>query len=549
MPDASTPPAAISQRLYWTAALALLALHATFAWLLRAPIISPDANDYGHYLMLARALEHFNYRDLHLLGAPFEGQYPPVYPLLIAATGASTAGDLVSIQVMTILCSVLALFFLADTARRLAGPAAGLAILLALVPNTFFVTFAGRVLAEQTFLMFSAGALWAAVAFEGTRARLVGVTVFAILAALSRSTGIALVGAVGLLWLLERRWRAVAGYAVAAGATVFAWLAWTALLPDKIAARSYVSALGRVNKKLDLFTVFERRILHTVQTYSRTILTGLEVPSIPNTSLDNVVALLLVIGLAITGLVGLWRRGHRLPALYVVCYLTMLTVYPWKVGRFLIPLLPVLLLAALVAVDRLTRRRSPLWAVAGCALLVLPSSLHSLSLLAAKIPAAQACRGVDVVRTEGCMSPTARAYMEATRFAADSLPRDAVVLTVKEAVFHLHTGLLTFHPGRVRGKSGAEMFDFMRETGVRYLLLSNYPDGNTIAPAIGTECSQLDLLMEAAPETYLFRLRPAGVAAGSPAACQAVASSSAMFEQRRRTEDTTEDVSPEGGDR
>jgi hypothetical protein len=303
-----------------------------------------------------------------------------------------------------------------------------------------------------------------------------------------------------------------------------------------------------VNHKLSLAELVERRVVHTIGTYSRTVMTGLEVPSIPNTSLDNIAALLCLIGLGAAGLFLLWRRGDRLPALYVVCYAGMLTIYPWKVGRFLIPLLPILLLAVLVAVAHLTRRKGAIGTAVACGLVVLPLMLHSATILAARIPGAQACRDVDVVRTEGCLTPTARAYMEVTRYAADSLPKSAVVTTVKEAVFHLHTGLTTFHPGRVGKRSGTEMLAFMRGKGVEYLMLSNYPDGNTIAPAIGDGCRELELLTQASPQTFLFRLRPADTVASASSACDAVASSAAMYEQRRHSQSATDEIGPEGGE-
>ncbi len=530
---ASSFGTASSRRLFWVAVAALLLLHACLVWLTREPILSPDANDYGLYLMLSRALQQFSYRDLHLLGTPIEAQYPPVYPLILAATGALTGNSLAGAQAITILCSVLALWFLADLTRRLAGPVAALSLLVMLAPNTHLHDYAGRVLAEMPYLAFSAATLWVGTVLGSGRGRIVAVSALAIAAALTRSTGLALVCAVGLLWLVERRWRTAVGYGVAALATVGSWLVWTAVAPDKIVARSYVATLASPHAHSSWPVLMIRRAVRSLQVYPGNAISILEFPTIPGTVIDNAAALLALLGLSVAGLAWLWSKGQRLPTLYAVSYLVMLGSYPFENGRFLVPLLPVLLLAMVVALDALGRRRSPRWGMVACAGLALPLSLSSLSRLPNRLTTAETCRHIDLLTAPDCFTPTARAYLGAIRYASDSIPADAAVLTTKEAVFSLHTGRMTFHPDRVRGSSAEAVMHDLRERGVGYILLSDYPDGSNIGPRIGAECRFLDLVFAAAPITYLLRIRPPESLAVDSAACEAVDSSVRLSRQRR----------------
>jgi len=176
-------------RLYWVAAFMLLLTHAVLVWQSRSAAIEPAANDDAQYFLLARSLRSFHYRDSHIPGNPVHAQYPPVYPALIAAGTAVFGEHLGVVQVVTLLCSLLALLLIFDIARRLASPLVGILLLVPLAFNAHLLGYAGRIASEPPYMAFSFAALWVLVAFPDSRRPLLWAGVLAILAALLVLTG------------------------------------------------------------------------------------------------------------------------------------------------------------------------------------------------------------------------------------------------------------------------------------------------------------------------------------------------------------------------
>ena len=75
--------AASTSRWHLVVVAGLLLAHASLAWFNRTLTVG-SLHDEGAYIMLARSLRSFQYRDVYLLGAPVHAQYPPGFPAMLA---------------------------------------------------------------------------------------------------------------------------------------------------------------------------------------------------------------------------------------------------------------------------------------------------------------------------------------------------------------------------------------------------------------------------------------------------------------------------------
>jgi hypothetical protein len=499
-------------RLYWVAAFMLLLTHAVLAWQSRPAAIEPASNDDAQYVLLARSLRSFHYRDSHIPGAPVHAQYPPVYPALIAAGTAVFGERLGVVQVVTIICSMLTLLLVFDMARRLASPLVAILLLAPLAFNAHLVGYASRIASEMPYMMFSFAALWVLVAFPQTRRPLLWAGLLTILAALTRSIGLSLVVALLALLLLQRRFKPAAIFAVAAALTVGAWLYWTTISPNQFTERSYSAVATTTGRHvapgaLSLLVVRSTRFLKTY--VAQNITAGLEFPTFAGSSIDNVAWILLIFGL---GGVGLWSVRKRLPLLplYVLSFMGLLLVYPFKLTRFFMPLAPLVLLAMFLGVIALTRRWKPGVGVAVMVLLSGGILTHSVPRSLALAKKLEHCDRSAALTSPQCWRPETNAFLAATRRANEVLPRDAVVLTIKEAAFNYYTGREVYHPDLAYKKGGKNMLAFLSRMGINYALVSAYVGGAEFSPVLAPACQRIEVLGRYEPRTALLQIHPEG---------------------------------------
>ena len=136
-----------------------------------------------------------------------------------------------------------ALWLMFDAVRRLWSPGLALLMLAMLVVNPGLVQLGGRIMSEAPYLALSCLVLWIPTRTSTDRTWVgVAFCAAAILAALTRSVGITLLAAVFVLWALDRRWRSLGAFSLAASLLVGSWLTWTALAPHEVhGALSYVA--------------------------------------------------------------------------------------------------------------------------------------------------------------------------------------------------------------------------------------------------------------------------------------------------------------------
>ena len=338
--------------------LVLAALWAAVAlWVVHPEVVGLYHDD-GIYVATAKSLaEGHGYRLIDLPGAPAQTKYPPLFPLalsLIWRAAPEFPGNVIWFKTFGILCTAAALVLFQRVALRSIGltPAASVAALAVTIFSPRLLASANWVLAEPLFGMVTALALLVAARPEthrDTERRAVLAGALAGAAVLVRVQGLALIGALPLALLLERRRRMAA---IALGASVLpvaAWFAWTAM------------HVGPASPLLTYYTSYAS----TVSPWSY----GNGWASLPSVVLDRLSALpgslgalmigdtpgksvagAILLAAAFWGAVLAMARGRWLMPLVAGSALLLTLLVPWPPNRFLLPYLPLLVGLAVLAI-------------------------------------------------------------------------------------------------------------------------------------------------------------------------------------------------------
>lgn len=531
-------------------ALGLLALHAVLAWLLRDPGILTVQDD-AHHLILAEALRDFQYRDLFRVDAPLHSRYPPGYPALLAVWEPLVGGRFDGLVALNIALSVGALALLYWGVARLWGPLMALAVLAPLAVSAHLLEVTGQVRSEALYLFLTMAAL---VALAGTKRRpglLVAAGAAAIMAAVTRSIGIAIVGAVVVHWVLERRKVAAPTFIGASALTVGAWLLWTFRAPEQVVGRSYAADLTfdpAAGESPGLVWILVERVSRNIPDYAHPWLGyHLAVPNLRWTTVDNFIVALVLSGALVLGLVVLFRQW-RAAALYLASYLAILLIWPWAMGRFLLPVIPLLLLAVLLglrhgveasAARLRSRREGPgsgrPWIArvtgsrAGWAAVLafaFATTAWGSARSAAWIADRMECQRGSVPPQASCLWADQASYFEALTYIDQELPEDAVFLSAKSEPLFYYTRRLTAPIDLALAQSPDGFLPFLREYGTGFILLGSLQQAeiHRLPDLLEPNCRGLALEAEFPPRTYLFRLRELGEPEGDDG-CAAVEAS------------------------
>ncbi len=319
------------------------------------PGVTGTYHDDGIYVSTARALaEGQGYRLINLPGTPLQTKYPFLYPLVLAAVWKlwpTFPQNVVVMQCLTLLTASLAIglsylyFVRFNYCSR--WVAFGIGLLCATSPDiTYFSTIT---MAEMPFTLATVVALWRlelamAAPLPARRALLTGATLAAPF--LCRELGAA-IAAAGLATLaLSKRpflWVAVGAAAVAAPWVAWSVRAWGTFERDVVSGYytdyfgawvTLISAAGPIQ----LVTVNLRDLLVNSSTKSLpgliAWLTGAGFPTM---------ALSLVLGMWTWGTAALHVARCRVLPSCLLAYALVITLWPWPPGRFLVPLLPLIL--------------------------------------------------------------------------------------------------------------------------------------------------------------------------------------------------------------
>ena len=425
-------------RIGWIMPALAATLAAVGVWWAVVPYLVGVFHDDGIYVLLARSIaEGQGFHYSHLPGAPAATHYPPLYPLALAAVWKlvpafpANVGALLRLNVL--FAGLAAAGWWAFATKRLAWNDAGaLVSAVAVAMSTPMLTLSSALLSETMFIAL----VWPVLIFaeravteRATRTlALLGVATGALM--LVRTHAIALLAAIILLLLVDRRLRDALVVAASATAIQLPWFIWTAIAAPHVAAPlegSYGSYAGW------FFTGVREGgasfLLGTVRANTREIAQLLRDRFTTGFSpaFDTCVALLVVVFLAY----GATQFAHRARVTLGFCigYVIIVLVWPYSPWRFMYAMWPVFALLILegvrVAWSHSARLRPVIALGATAALLAfLRTELHSYATRGWRAPSRQATAQ---------LAPMLR-WIEANTTSGD------IVLTEGEQVVALYAG-------------------------------------------------------------------------------------------------------------
>ncbi len=419
---------------------ASLVLATGFVWAAFNPAPHTGGDNAG-YLALAHALiEGEGYVDaFDPLRAPHT-KYPPLFALLLAAAatlGASTWSAFKALVAVATVFGVGVTFLWAE--RRL-GPWRAFGVSVLVAASAGVVYYSHWILSDPVFVLLTIVALWALERGEARSwdPRWIAAGCLAALGAyFTRSAGLPLLVAV-LVWLaLRRRFRLLAFAAVAFAVPAGLWL-----------VRGLGTGVGDYGAEFWLVDPYEPglgtvglgglagRALGNGVAYATRHLPAAIVGT------QGLWTLALGVALLATAAWGWWRRAREKPAvaeLFLPLYLGLILLWPevWGGDRFVLPVLPLLLVYAAVALEGWTRRLGGgARVVAAAALLV--ALIPALGSWVGAVSDARAC--ASVVEEQGpfaCYGPRVTEFVEAAAWMGGALPEGSAVMTRKPRIFYL----------------------------------------------------------------------------------------------------------------
>ena len=409
---------------------------------------------------------------------PLFGEYshrPPLYPLVLAATGFFHDDMIDAAAVLNAVAFGLSVFLVAAWLRRrqVSAPLVAWAgVALALSP---VASVAAYVWSESLFVLFVLAALFSLHRFlvAGTRQALLVSAGFAALCCLMRYAGASVLICATVLIVARRPWRpgtrfrAVALYAIVVAAPTALWLGRNLLVVDSLTGdRSpffHFPALPTLLLALEMMlgTMVGPTVLGWIERLSAHLGVAAGAPAIARAG-THLVCLLAVWGL-VAGALARWRRavpGAATLAGFVICYLGLLAAVAWAgLGlppeqRFAAPPVVPVLVVFVLALHACASPAGANWLGRGPRWrrwLIAVAMTAALSLWLAQWVAPNV-RDVKQWRVHGGSGYTARGWAESATLASlRSGPRDGLLLSNDPYAVYLLTG-----GGTAKHRSGSD---------------------------------------------------------------------------------------------
>lgn len=493
----------------WTVAAVFIMLFVVLAWPQRVPSVT-IANDDATYVLLSRSVLDGGYNSIHLVGEPVHTKYPPVFPMLLAAESAvaGESTDVFAAVNIAIAAAALALIF--AVARRRLPTSVALGALAMSASSPFLQGTAGTVMSEPLFLTFIALTLWVLARPPQTAASLALACACATLAALTRTIGATLVLAVLVLLLLERRWRPAALYAGVLTAIVIIASLWLRVRGMPELAADYITDAFDAggDPSPNPVVVVSRRVALNATEYAGSLLWLLAVPTIGGTIADNLLWLAVVTVALAAGLWLLWRRW-RIATVFLLIYGALILAWPWAVGRFLVPLLPLLAVAILAGAYALVERWRPRAVTAVVIALAAIISITGLTRSASRIAVRSKCDRSDPMRSSSCFSADQLSFFAAARWVGEHTPPSAIVMSANEGTFFYLAHRQLVPVDSINARPPERAAAFLRREKVSYAVMNHAAnDDLPFSARLLGACEHLAVVEEFPPRTVVFRVLP-----------------------------------------
>ncbi|SIN94480.1 hypothetical protein SAMN05444166_1726 [Singulisphaera sp. GP187] len=426
---------------------------------------SPPRYDGAGYAILGWSLSSGQgYRDGCHPDTPAHTHFPPVYPLVLSVLFRTSGPSFPAAHALSVAFTVAATIACWCWFRRIYPSGTAFLLGSALAINWTWGRMGGSIQSEPLYGLLSALALLLASGRRPNR-RQCGVVLGFVLAAsiLTRHVGVCLAAAVVLDLLLRRRVALAVVTLVTTAAAMVPWLAW-------------LHRIGRGSQaNLFEFDGLLTLVGHQCLFYARRIPDQLLGPFVEiatvyaNRPLVSILATSGGVGFAAIVTWGWWRTLHsprrRLAGLVPSGTLLLLVVWPFtEAGRFLVPLVPFLLVGAVEGFSGLFRRlriRHPRSRAAWLILILsLPYPLYSIA------------TGRALAQRN-----THRDFDAACAWIAHNATNPGPIMTHHPADLFWQTGRKALEPGSQNPESIERRIDQYRVT---YLLIDEHPFTNAV---------------------------------------------------------------------
>jgi Dolichyl-phosphate-mannose-protein mannosyltransferase len=319
---------------------------------------SPPRFDGAGYSVLALSLmEGRGYHEIDRPDAPPHDHFPPGYPLALATLWSVTGRSILAAHLFSMACTITAVGLAWCWFRRIIeAPFVADALGLTLAVNWTWGAVGGAIQSEPLYLLLSMIVL--NVANVRSRFASLGLGILLGLCVLTRHVGIGLLIAVLIDRLCEQRdrrsLRDTAAMAVAALVVIGPWIYWLATVRRNTQV-GLLDASGLPALVAGQLLFYARRLPDALTgpfVEVATVFSSSRAVGLAATMLAAVVSTVLLIGLIRC----LLDPRRRLAGLVPLATLPLLLVWPFtEAGRFLIPLVPCLLVGMVEGLDWVLR--------------------------------------------------------------------------------------------------------------------------------------------------------------------------------------------------
>jgi Dolichyl-phosphate-mannose-protein mannosyltransferase len=367
-----------------TCPLLFLALVATVSIGMNMDIWAVPRFDGAGYAVLGKALTTgHGYREINKPEAPPHDHFPPGYPVVLAMLWQFTGRSVVAAHVLSLVCTVMAVLLGWSWFRHMYSPRTALLLGLALAVNWTWARIGGSIQSEPLFILWELLAVCVTIRAERKNTVGIGVALGLIVGAstLTRHVGVCIAAAVILELMLCRHWKALTATISTTTLLIVPWIGW-------LSAVHHHTQLGLLTMDSLGARVAGQAVFYLQRLSDQITGPFVEVGTVMRRSLIFSVAANLWATMAFTIIMWGWvhtlrTSRRRMVGLISSSTLVLLLIWPFtEAGRFLIPLVPMILVGLTEGLGRLIRlvgvKRTRQWAVVIVLLVSVPYSAYSI---------------------------------------------------------------------------------------------------------------------------------------------------------------------------
>ncbi len=441
----------------------------------------PRGDGVGYAVLGASMAEGRGYREIDKPDQPRHAHFPPGYPAILAVVWLAAGRSEAVAHGVSIVATVLAVLLAWRWFRSLYRPGLAVGLALALAFNWTWARIGGEILSEPVYQFWQMLALVIAgeLSRRGGMGKAIALGLVLGAATLTRYVGVCLALAIAVDLALQRRFREVFVSGLLAALVMLPWVVWMALTERSTHLELLPGGGGLVS------TIAQQSLFYLRRIPDQIVGPFVEVGTIYRRSGPVVVAVhvwaVLATGLVLAGWLRCLRVGRlvgprrldgaskarfshpsrrRIVSLWGFLTLALLLIWPFtEAGRFLVPLVPALVVGAVEGVTGVLarvklRRRARRWAVAAVVAVSMPYSAYAVLSHRAEI----ARQGYEP-------------FDEACRWLSGSGRAFGLVLTKHPAEVYWQTGRQGYTPQKVKFEDPT----VLDRLGIAYVLVEPGP--------------------------------------------------------------------------